>query len=140
MNYTYISLKALHLLGAILWFGGIITVAFTALAFAREAKADAMGTLRGASRLPTTLGVFANWIGGLSIFIINIDTFRTQGWLHAKLLLVFIGAGLTGVLTAELKKVAEGKREPNPKKLRIFAIALTIIPIVTVALAGFRPF
>lgn len=136
----YLSLKALHYLGAILWFGGIITVAFAALAFARAAKADAIETVRNSTRLATTLGLIANWIGGLSIFIINIDIFRKQGWVHAKILLVFIAAGLTGALTAELKKVADGTRDPNPKKLQIFAIALTTILLLTLYLATFKPF
>lgn len=136
----YLSLKALHYLGAILWFGGIITVAFAALAFARAAKADAIETVRNSTRLATTLGLIANWIGGLSIFIINIDIFRKQGWVHAKILLVFIAAGLTGALTAELKKVGDGTREPNPKKLQIFGIALTTILVLTVGLAVRRPF
>lgn len=140
LSTGYISLKALHLLGAVLWFGGIITVAFAAFAFAKAAKAEEIGTLRGAARLAPTIGLIANWIGGLSIFIMNIEIFRKQGWVHAKILLVFIAAGLTGALTAELKKVSDGTREPNPKKLQIFGIILTVILVLTVCLAAFKPF
>jgi len=140
LTLGYISLKALHLFGAILWFGGIITVAFAAVAFAKASEAGAIATLRNSARLAPTLGLIANWLGGLSIFILNIDVWRSQGWVHAKILLVFIAAGLTGALTADLKKIDEGKREANPTKLQIFGGALVLLLILTLYLAAFKPF
>src|SRR3546814_4654708 len=57
------------------------------------------------------------WIFGLMLAF-NIDAW-TQGWFHAKLLLVIILSGYHGWVVGYSKKLAKGLRPFSDKKLRM---------------------
>lgn len=129
--------RALHLIGAILWFGGAIaTLLVTAHASAsgKNVAADARRVLRTVA----SPAMVATWLGGLGMVIpLWSDTYSHQPWLHAKLALVFLASGMSGAVSATLGR-AEGGELPTAK-IRGFAIALLFVLIAVVSLAVLQP-
>jgi len=67
------------------------------------------------------------------------ETYAKQGWVHAKLTLLLALAGATGVLTGKLRRWAEGQ-EVSPKTFGRLAWIISILAILIITLAIFRPF
>ena len=78
--------------------------------------------------------------GGFGMLIPNFaELYAKQGWMHTKLLLLLLLAGATGVLTGKLRRWAEGQ-EMSPKVFGKIAWTLSIIAVLIITLATFRPF
>jgi protoporphyrinogen IX oxidase len=135
---THALLKALHLFGAIVWIGGIVTVSMAALALTSASMKDGVIALRGTARRLAVPGMILAWVGGLGMLFMSFH-YMKMGWFHGKLLLVLIASGLTGVITAKLRKVELGKTEIAAANLRVFAMAVLFIALVTVITAVFKP-
>lgn len=109
MTELNLTLRALHLLGAILWIGGAVAVALSAAAVARDAKDGAAASaLRRVALRVATPGMVLAWAGGLTLLVMGWAGYQRAGWMHAKLLFVLVAAGLTGVLSARLRRWAAG--------------------------------
>lgn len=78
------------------------------------------------------------WIFGLMLAF-NIDAW-TQGWFHAKLLLVIILTGYHGWVIGYSKKLAKGLRPFSDKKLRMLNEVPGILAALIVVLAVVKPF
>jgi len=78
------------------------------------------------------------WILGLMLAF-NIDAFH-QGWFVAKFLLVIGLSGYQGWLTRYGKRLAEGKRSPDSRTLRILNEVPGIAAALIVVLVIVRPF
>src|SRR3546814_10207601 len=78
------------------------------------------------------------WIFGLMLAF-NIDAW-TQGWFHAKLLLVIILSGYHGWVVGYSKKLAKGLRPFSDKKLRMLNEVPGILAALIVVLAVVKPF
>jgi protoporphyrinogen IX oxidase len=131
-------LKALHLFGAIVWIGGIVTVAMAALALTAMSTKDGVIALRGTARRLAVPGMILAWVGGLGL-LINKFHYMKAGWFHGKLLFVLIASGLTGVITAKLRKVELGQVEMAESKLRPLGMIVLFIALLTVVTAVFKP-
>lgn len=130
----YYLTKVFHFLGVILWMGGTIGSALLA-AYAADAGTNAAAPTRRFLRTVAVPAMILAWLGGLGMAIPVFSTIG--GWFHAKLALVLAASGLSGAISATLRK-AEGSEVPAAK-LRGFAIGLLVIMIVVVALAVVRP-
>jgi putative membrane protein len=62
------------------------------------------------------------------------------GWLHAKLLLLVLLGGFHGLLAADLRKFARDERPRSERTYRILNEIPTVLFILIVILATFRPF
>jgi protoporphyrinogen IX oxidase len=131
-------LKALHLFGAIVWIGGIVTVAMAALALTAMSTKDGVIALRGTARRLAVPGMILAWIGGLAM-LANSFHYMKMGWFHGKLLFVLIASGLTGVITAKLRKVELGQVEMAESKLRPLGMIVLFIALLTVVTAVLKP-
>ncbi len=136
MTELNLTLRALHLFGAVLWIGGAVAVALLAAAVAEGTKGDPLApVLRRVALRVATPGMLLAWAGGLTLLAMGWAGYRSAGWMHAKLLFVFLAAGLTGVLSARMRRWAAGG-DLSPRPLRGLAYGL----LVLVALVLFMVF
>ena len=140
---TYLWLKAGHIVFVIFWMAGLFMLPRyfvyhqeaapgspeEALWIEREAK------LRTIILLPSIIVV---WVLGLALAM-TTGAF-SQGWFHAKLLLVVLLSGYHGYLVAYGKKLARGERPLSGKKLRLLNEVPGIAAALIVVLVVVRPF
>jgi uncharacterized membrane protein len=131
--------RYLHFVGIIFWVGTALGVAMTASAPASP-DTRVVRALRGVTIRVTTPAMLIAFAGGLGMLIPKFaDVYAKQGWMHAKLALLLVLAGATGVLTGKLRRRAQGQYI-DPKIFRRLTWAFSIVPILIVTLAVFRPF
>lgn len=133
---------AAHLLGVILWVGGI-AVAASMAAFAAKRGESREAMFDAARRSITTWvtpGMLLAWAGGLTMLVPDFTTvYARAGWMHGKLTLLIVLSGITGVLAARIRKAAAGTREAPPKLLDGLAIAVVVGAAVILFLAVLKP-
>lgn len=78
------------------------------------------------------------WVLGLMLAI-NIGAF-SEGWFHAKLLLVLLLSGYHGWVVGYAKKLAKGLRPMSDKRLRLLNEAPGIFAALIVVLVIVKPF
>ena len=140
---TYLWLKAGHIVFVIFWMAGLFMLPRyfvyhqeaaagspeEALWIEREAK------LRKIILLPSIIVV---WVLGLALAM-TTGAF-SEGWFHAKLLLVLLLSGYHGYLVAYGKKLARGERPLTGKKLRLLNEIPGIAAALIVVLVVVKPF
>lgn len=136
---SMIVFRYLHFVGIIFWVGTALAVAMTASVPASPDTRVARALRRATIRITTPAMVIA-FAGGLGMLIPKFtDVYAKQGWMHAKLALLLVLAGTTGVLTGKLRRQAQGQYI-DPKIFQRLSWAFLILPILIVTLAVFRPF
>jgi putative membrane protein len=140
---TYLWLKAGHIIFMVFWLAGLfmlprqgIYILDHAAGSEGEAKwADRMSKLRKIILTPSMVIV---WVLGL-LMAWQSGAF-SQGWFHAKLLLVLGLTGYHGWLVSKTKKMALGERPLTEKQLRLFGEVPGLLLVVIVILVVVRPF
>jgi putative membrane protein len=142
----YSLVKAFHIIAVIAWMAGML---YLPRLFVYHASAE-----RG-SELSETLKVMedrlnrvilvpamtATWILGLTlVFAFNVVDIKTDGWLHAKILLVVILSGFHGALSRWRKDFAADRNTRNPRFYRIANEVPTVLMIAIVILVVTKPF
>jgi len=131
--------RYLHFLGITFWIGSAVAVAIAAAAPTPWESGIAQ-TLRKVTVRVTTPAMLVAFAGGLGMLIPNFaDVYAKQGWMHSKLTLLLILAGVTGVLSGKLRRWADGE-EIAPKTFSRLAVAISVLSILIVTFAVFRPF
>lgn len=74
------------------------------------------------------------------LWLASVQGWWSEGWLHAKLLLVLLLAGCHGILAAHVRKFAADRREHSGRWYRVFNEMPTLIFIGIVVLVIFKPF
>ncbi|SFB39463.1 Uncharacterized membrane protein [Rhizobium sp. NFR07] len=134
----YFVIKALHILSDFLLIGGMLINAFVISMVPAPIRVGVIESLRKYDRTVTTAALAGAWIFGLWLAIGYIGF--SEGWLHAKLLLVIILSALHGMQQAAMRKMAaDPKLDPNPFVRRGMPIILICLVLV-VALAVIKPF
>tara|TARA_A100001391_G_scaffold136353_2_gene95031 strand:- start:2093 stop:2536 length:444 start_codon:yes stop_codon:yes gene_type:complete len=136
-------LKAGHLIFVIFWMAGLfmlprqlVYMHDSAPGSAEEALwAKRTGLLRKVILTPSLIAV---WVFGL-LLAYSSGAF-TQGWFHAKLLLVILLSGYHGWMVANAKKMARGERPLSEKTLRIVNEVPGVAAVLIVILAVVKPF
>ena len=140
---TYLWLKAGHIIFVVFWMAGLFMLP-RFFVYHQEAPEGSPEEVRWGDRerkllkiilLPSIIVV---WVLGLLLaFTLGI---WSEGWLHAKLLLVLLLSGYHGYLSAYHKKLARGERPLTGKRLRLLnevpGIAVALIVILVIV----RPF
>lgn len=140
---TYLWLKAGHIIFVIFWMAGLFMLPRyfvyhqeSAPGSDEEAKwVDRERKLLKIILLPSIIVV---WVLGLALAY-TLDLW-SQGWLHAKMLLVLILSGYHGYMASYAKKLARGERPLSGKQLRLFNEVPGILAAVIVVLVVVRPF
>lgn len=136
---TYLWLKAGHLIFVIFWLAGL----FMLPRFFIYHQETAVGSPeseawiereRKLMRIILTPSLVIVWIFGLMLAF-STGAF-SQGWFHAKLLLVLLLSGYHGWMVGYARKLARGERPLSGKHLRILnevpGIATALIVIVVI--------
>ena len=139
----YLWLKAGHVLFVIFWMAGLFMLP-RYYVYHQECAADSdevarwidcEAKLRKIILLPSIVVV---WVLGL-LLAVATGAF-SQGWFHAKLLLVLLLSGYHGWLVAYGKKLARGDHVLDGRKLRMLNEIPGIAAAVIVILVIVRPF
>ncbi|MEN7537398.1 CopD family protein [Aurantiacibacter flavus] len=136
-------LKAGHLIFVIFWMAGLfmlprqlVYMHDSAPGSAEEALwAKRSGLLRKVILTPSLIAV---WAFGL-LLAYSGGAF-TQGWFHAKLLLVILLSGYHGWMVANAKTMARGERPLSEKTLRVVNEVPGVAAVLIVILAVVKPF
>jgi uncharacterized membrane protein len=136
---SIIVFRYLHFLGITFWIGSAVAIAIAASA-PRPLDSGIAPSLRKISLRVTTPAMLVAFAGGFGMLIPNFaELYAKQGWMHAKLTLLLVLAGATGVLSGKLRRWAEGQ-DVSPKAFGRLAWAISILAVLIVTFAIFRPF
>lgn len=141
----YLFCKWLHLVAVISWMCGLL-YGYRLLVYLRENRDDpakkALLVMMSQKlyRLITMPAMGVAFVGGIGMLSLNPAIFQ-QKWIHLKLLLV-LGLLATSIAIKRLlvKLAAESGVVPESKTLRILNEVPTLLMLIIVALAVFRPF
>lgn len=139
----YLWLKAFHIAAVALWVGGTLLTAVVVSGLCRvestNTPAGELGIVRFVrawDRRVTTPAMLAVWALGLALAISG--GWFPQGWLLAKLVVVFLLSALHGTLTGRLRRLAGGNVEA-PTLLRHAPAAIALAVMATVILVVVKP-
>ena len=143
LSMLYLWLKSAHLIFVIFWMAGLFMMPRffvyhqeSAVGSDEDAKwIEREGKLRKIILNPSLIIV---WIVGLALAY-NIGAF-SQGWFHAKLLMVLGLSGYHGWMIAYSKKLARGERGMTDKKLRLVNEVPGVTAAIIVILVIIKPF
>ena len=141
---TYFWLKAGHLIFVIFWMAGLFMLPRMFVYHQEDgapgSAADKVWIDRERKLLKIILlpSIIVVWVLGL-LLAVSIGAF-SQGWFHAKLLLVLILSGYHGWCAAYAKRLARGERPLQGKKLRLLNEVPGIAVALIVVLVIIKPF
>lgn len=148
MVTTYLWVKAAHLIFVIFWIAGLFMLPRFYIYHHPVAPGSAEDRLwiereRRLRSIILTPAMIAVWVLGIALIWINqrMGTgIMTQGWLHAKLLIVFALTGYHGWAVSYGKKMAGGFRPAKDRTLRLMNEVPGIATAAIVILVIVRPF
>tara|TARA_R110002124_G_scaffold410_16_gene1983 strand:+ start:540 stop:983 length:444 start_codon:yes stop_codon:yes gene_type:complete len=143
LSMLYLWLKSAHIIFVIFWMAGLFMMPRffvyhqeCAVGSDEDAKwIEREGKLRKIILNPSLV---ITWILGLFLGY-NIGAF-SQGWFHAKLLMVLLLTGYHGWMISYVKKLARGERTMTDKALRLVNEAPGIAAAIIVILVIIKPF
>ncbi len=140
---TYFWLKAAHIIFVIFWMAGLFMLPrfFVYHQEAPEGSPEADSWIDRERKLLKIIllpSIIVVWLAGLALAM-STGAF-TQGWFHAKFLLVILLSGYHGYLSAYAKKLARGERPITGKKLRLLNEVPGIAAVLIVILVVVKPF
>ena len=143
MHYNWF--KALHVIALISWLAGLLYlprlfVYHTAAARGSELSETFKTMENRLLRFIMNPAMILTWIFGLSMFMANIDVFKTAGWMHVKFLCVVILTAFHMVLARHRRLFAVDKNTKSAKYFRIMNEAPTLLMIIIVIMAVAEPF
>ncbi len=139
----YLWVRAAHLIFVIFWMAGMFMLPRylvyqhpTLPGSAEDALWNARITrLRKIILNPSMIAV---WLLGLALaFHIG---FSGNGWLHAKIMIVFVFSGFHGWMVGQSRKMARGERPVSERRLRLLNEVPSLVAIIVVILAVAKPF
>jgi putative membrane protein len=145
LNNAYALLKAFHLIAAFAWMAGMLYLpriyAYHAEVGAGTPQAETFKKMeRGLLRIIMNPAMIVTIVLGLWIAFGTSMPWGSGGWLHAKLLLVALMAGLHGML-AKWRKDFEADRIPHSARFfKIINEVPSVLLIGIVILAVVKPF
>ena len=143
LSMLYLWLKSAHLIFVIFWMAGLFMMPRffvyhqeSPVSSDEDAKwIEREGKLRKIILNPSLVIV---WVVGLALAY-DIGAF-SQGWFHAKLLMVLALSGYHGWMIAYSKKLSRGERTMTDKRLRLVNEVPGIAAAVIVILVIIKPF
>lgn len=141
---TYLWLKAGHIIFVIFWMAGLFMLPRFFVYHQEDgppgSEADKIWIERERRLVKIILlpSIIVVWVLGLALAM-STGAF-SQGWFHAKLLLVILLSGYHGYLSAYAKQLARGERPLEGKKLRLLNEVPGLAAALIVVLAIARPF
>jgi protoporphyrinogen IX oxidase len=143
LTVTYAWIKAAHVIFVIFWIAGLFMLP-RYYVYHQEAAPGSAEEKKWIERerklrlIIITPAMILVWVLGLTLAWITEAW--TQGWLHAKLLIVIGLSGYHGYMIGYGKKLAQGLRPVSGKALRIMNEVPGIATVIIVILVIVRPF
>lgn len=139
----YLWMKAFHIIFMVTWFAGLFYLPRLFVYHANPDYKDAHAhyiIMEKRLFIMMTIGFIATLLPGLWLLFLQIDVYKTQAWLHAKLLLVFLLIGYHVYCWKLLKSLAKGSNQHSHRWYRYFneIPSLLIIPIIILVVV--KPF
>lgn len=139
----YLWLKAGHIIFMVFWLAGLFILPRQMIylhpygegAPEQAQWADRIGKLRKIILTPSLIVV---WLLGLGLM--SAIGAHTQGWFHAKLLLVLLLTGYHGWMVVNAKKMLRGERPLSEKQLRLYGEIPGVLLAIIVVLVVVKPF
>ncbi len=138
----YGTVIAFHLFGAIVWIGGLLTLASMLARVPDEVglpRERLLGAVRTTFKAAANVGAVITIVLGAVIIALEPDVLR-QGWLHAKLLLVVIILIYQWRLYGRIRYWEENPGEASGGEFRMAHGILSLIVLAILLLAMLRPF
>ncbi|MDJ0919809.1 MAG: CopD family protein [Henriciella sp.] len=140
----YLWVKAFHIIFVVAWMAGMLIFPRYKLHQVKSQPGEPLfETMKEASvklrRIIITPAMILVWVLGLLMIALN-QSLLTQGWMHAKLALVFILSGFHGYLISLGRKVDAATGEVSARKLQILNELPFVIMIAVVILVIVKPF
>lgn len=140
---TYAWLKAGHVIFVIFWIAGLFIlprqlVYMHAARPGSEEEALWASRTRTLTRMILTPSIGVVWVLGI-LLAYTIDAW-SQGWFHAKLLLVIGLSGYHGWMTGLARRMGRGERPLSEKRLRLLNEVPAVAAALIVVLVIVRPF
>jgi len=143
LELSYLWLKAAHIVFVIFWMAGLFIFPRylvhhqEALGRADEAAAwvEREGKLRKIILTPSLIAVWA-----FGLLLAAVGDFWSNGWLHAKLLIVLLLTGFHGWAVAYSKRLAKGTARLPARRLRMLNEFPALAVVFIVYLVVVKPF
>ena len=136
--------KAFHVIAVICWFAAIFYLprlfVYHAMAEDQISRDRFKIMERKLYRGIMTPSMIVTLVLGLWLLADNWDYYKTQGWMHAKLTLVFLLVGYHHVCLAYMKKFAADANTKSDQFYRIFNEIPVFLLVAIVILVVVRPF
>ena len=139
----YLWLKAGHIIFVIFWMAGLFMLP-RYFVYHQEAEPGSPEEAKWIDREQKLLkiillpSIIVVWVLGLALM--STVGAHTQGWFHAKLLIVLALSGYHGWMSAYAKKLARGERPLQGKALRLINEVPGIAAAIIVILVVVKPF
>jgi len=140
----YLWIKSFHLIAVMSWMAAMLYLprlfVYHVDAKKGSVQSETFKTMeRRLLRYIGTPAMLVTWILGIMLLAANPEVAQ-NGWIHFKLLLVFLLSGFHGACAGWMKKFA---RDENTKSAKFFRIANevpTVMMVIIVILAVVKPF
>jgi len=137
--------KAFHIIAVIAWMAGLLYLprlfVYHAMSKTGSEQSETFKVMeRRLLRYITTPAMVATWIFGLILAFSPLIDWSKDGWFHAKLLLVIVLSGFSGLLAKWTKDFAADRNTRSPRFYRIVNEVPTVLMILIVILVVVRPF
>lgn len=143
LGMIYLWLKAGHIIFVIFWMAGLFMLP-RYFVYHQEAEPGSPEEAKWIDREQKLLkiillpSIIVVWVLGLALM--STVGAHTQGWFHAKLLIVLALSGYHGWMSAYAKKLARGERPLQGKALRLINEVPGIAAAIIVILVVVKPF
>lgn len=135
-------IKALHLLGIILWTGGLMNLT-RMVSFHMQEEPEVQKRLHYIEdriyKFVTLPGMLITIAMGFYMLTMNMDYFMKQPWMHAKLLFVGIMIVITALLHGKLNELGNTTEKQNPKMFKALHGITGLMLILTLIMIYIRP-
>ncbi len=134
----YFAIKALHILSDFLLIGGMLINAFVISMVPPPIRVGVIQALKRYDRTVTTAALAGAWIFGLWLAIGYVGF--SDGWLHAKLLLVTMLSALHGMQQGWMRRMQADPKLDPPAFVRHGMPIILVSIVLVIALAVIKPF
>ncbi len=140
----YLTLKAFHLIAMVAWMAGLFYLPRLYVYHTKAKPGSEMDETfktmeRKLLRIIMNPAMVLTFVFGIALLTQNPELMK-QGWMHAKLAMVFLLAGYHGFLAVCRKKFERGENTRSEKFYRIVNEVPTVFLFAIVLLAVLRPF
>ncbi len=138
-------LRALHIISVISWMAGMLYLprlfVYHVDAKPHSEMSETFKVMeRRLLRIILNPAMIASWVfGGLMLYA-NWDVYKSEHWMHAKLLLIVLMTGVHHVYIKHVKRFATDRNEKSAKYFRVLNEIPTVFMIIIVILVIVEPF